>query len=473
MKRVRASGNWVKRNLVVVALTTCAGASADESLTMSRESEYPGLCTEDVSLQRLDLKLALRAGLCRSSAITKAAFIVDEQIAQLTNASAPFYPVLSSSSSQSRMRSTSKQKGQGEVSKGEENTSRFGVTLEWLLLDAGERSANWRNAVSLVSSARLQFQQNMREEAIRIVDAFFRARLAEAALETAQEVERLAQQSAQTAGALVTAGAGSVTDRLLASNYAGQMQLRRVQAESELRVALAGLSNMISTAPVASIGLIRRNGSEAALDSDATQRPVQDIVERTPAVVSQQMLLAAAAARLEAASSQGKPTLVLQASWSRNTTSQNLSQGRTDGRVATAGLLVNVPIFNGYINNAKMASANAQLMQAMADLDAARQSAGLNLWTLREELRLQRERLTTAVVLERNANAGFGLAQGRYRAGLASILELLRAQTDLSDARQQTLLAKTAAAAAAAKLAVSSGNLHELLGQGRQTTSEN
>jgi outer membrane protein len=104
-------------------------------------------------------------------------------------------------------------------------------------------------------------------------------------------------------------------------------------------------------------------------------------------------------------------------------------------RYAAAGINVNIPIFNGFLYSARHQEANLRAQaadQAMRDL-ADRISRDVRTAWL--DAGTAYERLAVTAQLLKEATLALDLAQGRYKLGLSSIVELSQAQLNLTQAQ--------------------------------------
>ena len=123
------------------------------------------------------------------------------------------------------------------------------------------------------------------------------------------------------------------------------------------------------------------------------------------------------------------------------------------------GLELSVPLFEGFGRYYKVRQAEAQVESRHAELANTEQQVSLEVWRSYQTMRTGMENLTTTKTLVISAKQSFDVAQGRYKFGVGNIIELLKAQTDLSSAEQQRLLAMARWQTSRLKLATSLGRL--------------
>lgn len=107
----------------------------------------------------------------------------------------------------------------------------------------------------------------------------------------------------------------------------------------------------------------------------------------------------------------------------------------------------------------RVQSAQAQVESKASDLASAEQKVSLDVWKSYQSLTTETENLTATEELLQSANQSFNVAQGRYKSGVGTIIELLNAQATLAKAKQQRVQALANWRSARLKLAGSLGKL--------------
>jgi len=127
-----------------------------------------------------------------------------------------------------------------------------------------------------------------------------------------------------------------------------------------------------------------------------------------------------------------------------------------DSRVA---LQLAVPIFDGFAKHYQLKAAAAEVELASADLRSAEQRVALEVWQAWQTLQSETEALAGTEKLLGFATKSLEVAQGRFKAGVGSTLELLEAQRAMADAAQQRINALASWRATRLRLAASLGRI--------------
>jgi outer membrane protein TolC len=264
------------------------------------------------------------------------------------------------------------------------------------------------------------------------------------------------------------AGLATIADVLQARTALSQTRLALQQTEGQalaLRGALATLAGLPPTSEL-EVGAL-----PAEVDAAAAQPPVDALLAaaaaRNPDVERARAQADAADARSRAASRAYYPTLSFQGSASRSrlfTTSDPDPAAPTGGWGSTgwsAGLVLRLPLLEGLgLRSAYDAlGARASADAARARADAAAQRVALDVWTSFQGLETARRRVATTKDLMASARASAEVAQGRYKEGVGSIVDLLNAQAALELARAEDVRARADFLVSLARLARASGRL--------------
>lgn len=290
----------------------------------------------------------------------------------------------------------------------------------------GKRGARRAAGRAEVTAAEARARNVQVGYAFDLALSFADAEASDRRLILAQETLTLAQEDARIASALVDAGR--------------EAELRRLQAQSAVQAARAGLDEAKAARAVAFGNLTVLTGSPAPLTSvdvsllDSRAAPFPGL---TPASISATALLAAQAER-EAAARR------LQVERRRAVPDVTVSLGfrrfeQDDATAMIAGVSVPLPLFDR--NRGNIAAARADISIAEARLNAARLEAEAAVRTSATRIAASETRLAAAREGERTAEEAYRLARIGYEAGKLPLVELVSARRALADARTQSIAA--------------------------------
>lgn len=313
-----------------------------------------------------------------------------------------------------------------------------GLSLSWLLFDFGGREARFSQAEALRASALAAFADRVQAILLEAGVAYFDLLAAMASEAAARENLRFAENSLAAATARERAGVAVKSDRLQADAAAAQAQLVLRQAEGNLAIARGRLATAVLLPPTTPLAVAAPAPTgDAAMLRQSADALIAEAERLRPDLAQGRANLRAAEAGLGVAEAVRRPSISLGA---RPTVSFG-TQGQ-DVASASAGVTLNIPLFDSGGRTAAVAEARAEAERAAANLDAASQGAALDVWQRYQRLAVDSANLDAARRVLASSEEAAALAQGRYRSGLATIVELLNAQAALADARRQEVEAE-------------------------------
>src|SRR5208337_515512 len=329
-----------------------------------------------------------------------------------------------------------------------------GLTVNQLITDFGRTS-------NLVGSARLgakaaseSAQQTAQDVLLAVNRAYFGVLRAEAVLKVAEETVRARRVLTDQVTTLEKNKLKSMLDVSFAEVNLAQAQLLLVQAQNDQQAANAELATALGLANPQPFDLAEEP-MPSAPPADPTDLIVQALQTR-PDLSSARFSHVAALRYARAERDLWMPTI--SAAGAAGLTPAY--QVPLSDRYAAAGINVNIPIFNGFLFSARHQEANLRAKaadQSMRDL-ADRISRDVRTAWLDAGTAYQRLAVTAQLLKE--ASLALDLAQGRYKLGLSSIVELSQAQLNLTQAQIADTSAKYDFQIQSAVLSYQIGQLH-------------
>lgn len=320
---------------------------------------------------------------------------------------------------------------------GSYNRRSAALTLSWLLIDFGQRSANVENARQLLNAAAATQDATVQSLFLAALQSYYTAQATQAAVISASEAERSAREAYQAADARYNVGVATPADRLQAQTALSQATLNRIRAEGEARNGLGALANALGFEAQQKIVLAELPALPAELvfqkEIDAM---IAEAQARRPDLKAAEAQLKAAEASVDLARAQGRPTVSLAAGPSWQNSAGVVTQG------GSIGLTLNVPIFAGFDTTYRVRSAAAQADVRAAQRDRIKNQIALDVWKSYQSLTTATQSLKTAADLVASAEQSERVALGRYKAGVGTVLDLLVAQSALASARLQRIQAQ-------------------------------
>ena len=380
------------------------------------------------------------------------------QAARLGVARAAYLPTLTASLSEARSGQTVSQGGASTRTDAGTRSTR--LDLGWNLFDFGQREASVESARQTLQAAVASQDLGVQTVFLDAANAYFGLLAAQGELAVAREVERINLESFMAAEAKHAAGIGDLTSKLQTQTAFAQAILARVRAEGALRNARGRLAVSIGESPQRPLTV---EADDARLPDTDFVKGVADMLELAqqahPELRAARARLDAARARSSAAGRAYLPTLSLSAS--RSHTGRDYSSATPDiaQRDNSVALQLAVPIFDGFARHYQVRAAEADVDLARADLKSVEQRVALEVWQAWQTLQSETEALAGTEKLLGFATKSLEVAQGRFKAGVGSTLELLEAQRAMADAAQQRINALASWRATRLRLAASLGRI--------------
>ncbi len=255
------------------------------------------------------------------------------------------------------------------------------------------------------------------------------------------------------------AGVATIADVLQAKTAASQAELALQIVEGQVQIVRGALATTIgvpATIPV-DVGELPEE-----LPLDAVQQGVDQLiaraVEERPDLAAQRFRVLAAESRIHAAAVDGLPALTLDALGDR--TWYHTPNARDPFATNWAGAItLRIPIFRGFDTVYQVQRAKEEAESLKATADRTENDVILDVWSSYYGMQTAAQSVRTTRDLLASASQSAEVADGRYRAGVGSILDLLTAQSALADARSQEAQARSLWFLAMAQLAHATGAL--------------
>ena len=414
-------------------------------------------CPASVDLsQPLELGSAVDVALCSNPQIRSAWAAIKVQSGVLGEARAAYLPTVNVSVSR-----LSNWSGSSSLS-GTYDSFRTGNqlygTLTWRLLDFGGRSAHNKAASQLLVAALAAHEASLQKTMKDVIKAYFEAMTAQSSFIARKKMVEIAERILAATKRREDRGTVPLSDTLQALTALCKARLNEARAQGDFNKSLSLLVQVMGLAPGTSIHLPQTLELYRVDDVKDLNSVLRQAEENHPAIRAARAKLAADKAKIIVARSEGMPSLDATASLSRNGyPNQGLSS--INQSVVTAGVTLNLPIFEGFARTYRIRGAEAQAEQSKAQLQDATSQA------LTEVVKAHADALTSLKTLKATelllvaATQSLHSSLRRYDRHAADILEVLNSQSALADAEQERIRAVAEWRSARLRLLAESGLL--------------
>jgi outer membrane protein TolC len=251
-------------------------------------------------------------------------------------------------------------------------------------------------------------------------------------------------------------GVATIADVLQAKTALSQAQLNLQTLDGQvqtLRGAVATAVGVPANVPVEAEELPQ-------VDIEQQLARIEDLIAQAqrerPDLLRARMQEEAAKSHATSVRARGWPQLVLTGNASALAF---IAPGYPVGNSYGGALQLRWPLFTGFRDSFDAAQAEEQAKAAAARSESVEQQAILSVWSSYQAVRTAVQRVRTARDLLSSAQQSADVAQGRYKEGVGSILDVLTAQSALAAARAQEVQARADWQLSVASLAHDTGAL--------------
>jgi outer membrane protein len=458
-------------SIAVFALPTAAASFSDPlsttDLTVSSEKKAMLFlnsnrdpCVEKPIMSPLALFDAVEAALCHNTSTKQTWANVQYEAAQLGIKEAVYFPTVNATYTLSKDTVDTQVQGIPQASSIAPMTTRNGsIELSWLLFDFGTRRGDVEKHLQLLSAANALQDASLQTVFLTAAQDYYELLTAQGGLDASQQSEMSARENFLAAEAKYKAGAGPFADKLLAQTTLAQASLERVKAEGGVRAARGKLAIAMGQKVDTNFTL---QSVSSVLPDTAFVQSVDKLISYAssnhPKMIAARAQLYAAQADLRVNEAEAYPSISLVGSLGHN---DELGQVPANTYIhdRKIGIQITFPLFDGFNRSYLIQTSRAKLAQQEAALEDAEQQVSLDVWTNYQSLITETENLKATSDLLESSTQSDHVVQGRYKAGVGNILELLKGQNDLASARQQRIQALSNWLTARLKLAGSLGTL--------------
>jgi len=433
-------------------------AASDADIQSAARYRPPGESRCDPSsgdwAHALSLARTLQWALCRSPSLRLAMARIEEQAADLDRLDKSARPAW-----QMDLRYGADAQRDDGGTQPSSRTWEASVGVSWVLLDFGRQSASLEAARLEVQSAMAAERGEWQDTLMQTLGRFTDAVVGWANLEAASAAEQVAQRTTQIAQARHDARVGSQIERLQAQTALAQAQLERIRAQGDWENARSVLALALG-APVDQALRLAGWESDVLIEGQVSTQAEQmlgEVLNQHPRVLALRARQQATDQRLLALRAAARGDVVLEASSGRTQARGGLGGDQRSSH--SAALRATIPLFAGDLTRAQERQVFAQRHAVDAELDALVLDLAAELWQARQSVDNSRQARAASDRLLATSEHAYAVAEGRYRAGVGSMLELLNAQTAQNDARRQQALSRAEALRQQIRFLVASGRL--------------
>jgi len=381
----------------------------------------------------LALAEAVDVALCNNPRIMAAWASIKVQAGSVGEARAAYLPTLNGSVSYINDRTS--YPGSNVPGSTVNSTTVYG-TATWRILDFGGRGANRKAADSLLMAALLNHDNIIQKTLSDLIQAYFDALTAKAVWKAKTQNEDIAQGTLDVAKRREAKGAVARSDTLQAATALAKASLEKNRAKGAYHKAISVLVYSMGVPSQTKVLLPDNLGEMTGQEVTDMDQLMANVQKNHPAIQASRARLEAARHQVTAARSEGLPSFDFSANYYQNgRPGQSLTISRTDE--TTVGVMLNIPVFDGFSRIYKIREAKAQVEQKEAELQDVEYQTLMDLVKAHADATSALLNLQASDALLKAAIDSLGVSQRKYEKGAADILEMLNTQSALADAQME------------------------------------
>ena len=346
---------------------------------------------------------------------------------------------------------------------GKENQLRYGPSgrAELLLFDFGGRDAAIEAAYRGMLSSGFAFNQALQDLILNVQTAYYELFSAYSMLEAAQADALDAKETLDAARIKFQVGIVSKLDQLQAEASYNSSLYDLEDAKGSLKTAKANLATVVGFSADTAFEIER---PDKELPSDIQEIDIREMIDQAlsdrPDIASARSTLLQKQELVKEAASYLWPTVNLGGTYEHDWYKYyNASNSRDDDYAYGGYLSLNWDIFDGFNNINKKLEAEAESEAEFENLRQLELQASADVWTKYYNYNTAVKKLEFSKAYLESSMESHDLALEGYSEGLKSMLDLLQAQSSLSDARAKLIDSEKGLFIAVAELAHATGTL--------------
>ena len=376
-------------------------------------------------------------------------YTVAESKERVREMHAAYFPTLSLNAAATRS-SLASGKNSGETYTS--NNYNAALSARYYLFRGFKTVAATAAALFSYDASTYQHESNRQDLILNVTQAYYKLVQAERLIRVAEKSVERARLHLDVANARVKAGVASHSDVLKAEVELSDAGLTLIRAKNGRLTAQGALNILLGRTAgspiliVDDLGTFERN-AVPQLDS-----LVAVAFQHRPELKRFDFQLLAQRSNIQYARSDYFPTISLDANYSFGG-----AEVAALDNTWSAGLTVSIPLFTGFSTSARVTQEEMALRSLEQQRDALRQQLSLDVWNAYSALKEAEERIDNTKTFMENAQENMNIAEGEYKEGLGSMIDVTDAQTTLLTAEQSHIEALADFKIAAASLERSLG----------------
>ncbi|MCC7485476.1 MAG: TolC family protein [Burkholderiales bacterium] len=316
--------------------------------------------------------------------------------------------------------------------------TRYGpaVTLTYLLFDFGAGESRVKAAEYQALAASLSQNRVLQDVVLLVEQSYYRLLGVEQLIRSNELFLKSVSTSLEATRRRREGGLATVADVYRAETQVAQGQLNLTRSQGELEKARGALAAAVGVGVNAALKVQTLESAPRIKEiTESLGRILQRAKAARPDLVAAEAQALSARAQADAVARSGLPSVTINATTGRTFFHQDRPFTDTNSLV----LGVSIPLFTGYEQTYLVRQAEARAAQAEAARDVLFRQTELEVWQAYYDVKTAAGGVSTTEVQLRAAQQTAEATLARYQAGFGSLLDLITAQVEESNARVQRI----------------------------------
>lgn len=395
-------------------------------------------CLSQASLNReivLDLMSAIEKAVCYHPEARSAWIQTKIQAAQLGISKSSYYPQLNTTLNHDWGKDDYQVNNRQDLSY-DTNTRRYGITIQanWLLYDFGVRKHRVGESQKLLAMSLAQRDVVLQGIILKTITAYYQVIQVELKRENLEQLTVLAEKNYHIAHARYQAGAGIKYDELQMQANLAKAKADQTKLNGELKISQGNLAALIGEPAYHNFKINSRVKIPSILNLKMIQNLIAESEQINPKFKAAQFGIEAAEQKVKSTQKLGYPTLSLISNYNNSEQTGETPFANNTQRIQ-AGVQLSLPVFDGFNQRNQLLLAHENLKLKQSEQALLKQEVSTEIWKSYIELQALHDNIQALSILNQSAAGAYQVAQGRYKAGVGNLLEVLNAQNLLIEAK--------------------------------------
>ncbi|HBE41487.1 MAG TPA: hypothetical protein DDW27_09835 [Bacteroidales bacterium] len=366
--------------------------------------------------EKLSLDQCIELGLNNNPGFQSSQLLVKETEAKIEEALSGYYPVVGLNSDADAF---SKQNGSQRY-----DNFNTGITASYNIFQGYRTKSLYGASKDNYQATVYQHEVNRQDLVFNIIHAYYRTLQAERILKSADEAVKNSGLHLDFAGAKQKAGMATRSDILRSEVELANAELNRIKAVNTLLAANGNLNKLLGLPSDYQIDLSDDLSILNEIPVQSFDSLLAEALNSRSEIKKHQSLLDAQQKNILVAKSGYYPSLSANANYNFAGTAVTSIQQNW-----WLGMTLSVPVFKGFLNKARVNQEEFAYKSLDKDFEQLKQIINQEVWNAWLAVKESTERISTTSKAVESARENLMLAEGEYKEGVGSIIQLTDAQT--------------------------------------------